>query len=107
MLAGQGIEVTVVDARFAKPLDTALIERLAREHPVLVTIEDGSLGGFGAAVMQHLAWAGLLDGGVKIRPMVLPDRFIDHDSPARQVVEAGLDAGSIAGVVRTAMGRPA
>ena len=105
MLAARGISATVVDARFAKPLDTALIERLAREHGVLVTIEDGSLGGFGAAVMQHLAWAGLLDGGLKIRPMVLPDRFIEHDSPAKQIVEAGLDAKSIAGVVSKALGR--
>ena len=105
LLAAKGVSATVVDARFAKPLDTALIERLAREHAVLVTIEDGSVGGFGAAVMQHLAWAGLLDGGVKIRPMVLPDRFIDHDSPAKQIVEAGLDAKSIAVVVTGALGR--
>ena len=105
MLAGKGVSATVVDARFAKPLDTALIERLAREHAVLVTIEDGSVGGFGAAVMQHLAWARLLDGGLKIRPMVLPDRFIDHDSPAKKIVEAGLDAKSIVAVVTGALGR--
>ncbi len=104
-LAARGVSVTVVDARFAKPLDTALIDRLAREHALLVTIEDGSMGGFGAAVMQHLAWAGLLDGGVKIRPMVLPDRFIDHDSPAKQIVEAGLDAGAIVKVVAGTLGR--
>ena len=104
-LAARGVSATVVDARFAKPLDTALIDRLAREHAVLVTIEDGSMGGFGAAVMQHLAWAGLLDGGVKIRPMVLPDRFIDHDSPAKQIVTAGLDAASIVATVAGALGR--
>ncbi len=83
-LAARGLRGTVADARFAKPLDTALLERLAREHAVLVTIEDGSVGGFGAAVMQHLAWAGLLDGGLRVRPMVLPDRFLDHDTPAKQ-----------------------
>ena len=98
-LTARGMPTTVVDARFAKPLDTALIERLAREHAVLVTIEDGSVGGFGSAVMQHLAWAGLLDGGLKIRPMVLPDRFVDHNSPAGQLADAGLTAKDI---VRTA-----
>jgi 1-deoxy-D-xylulose-5-phosphate synthase len=94
-LAARGLSTTVADARFAKPLDTALIEQLARHHEVLITIEEGSAGGFAALVMQHLAWKGLLDGGVKIRPMVLPDRFIDHDSPARQMIEAGLTAKDI------------
>ena len=84
-LAARGLRATVADARFAKPLDTALIERLARDNAVLITIEDGSVGGFGSLVMQHLAWAGLLDGGVKIRPMVLPDRFIDHNTPRRPI----------------------
>jgi 1-deoxy-D-xylulose-5-phosphate synthase len=106
-LAARGLPCTVADARFAKPLDTALIETLAREHAVLVTIEDGSLGGFSAAVMQHLAWAGLLDGGVKIRPMVLPDRFIDHNTPAAQIVEAGLTAKDIVRVAAEAAGRKA
>ncbi len=104
-LAARGMPTTVVDARFAKPLDTALIERLARDHAVLVTIEDGSVGGFGSAVMQHLAWAGLLDGGVKIRPMVLPDRFIDHNTPASQLAEAGLTAKDIVRTVVDASGR--
>jgi 1-deoxy-D-xylulose-5-phosphate synthase len=104
-LAARGLPCTVADARFAKPLDTALIETLAREHAVLVTIEDGSVGGFSAAVMQHLAWAGLLDGGVKIRPMVLPDRFIDHNTPAAQIVEAGLTAKDIVRVAAEAAGR--
>ena len=99
-LAARGLPATVADARFAKPLDTALVERLAREHAVLLTIEDGSVGGFGSAVMQHLAWAGLLDGGLKIRPMVLPDRFIDHNTPAAQLADAGLTAKDI---VRTAV----
>ena len=104
-LAARGMLTTVVDARFAKPLDTALIERLARDHAVLVTIEDGSVGGFGSAVMQHLAWAGLLDGGLKIRPMVLPDRFIDHNTPASQLAEAGLTAKDIVRTVVDASGR--
>ena len=78
-LAARGLPTTVVDARFAKPLDTALIEQIARHHEVVITIEEGSIGGFGAAVMHHLAWKGLLDGGLKVRPMILPDRFIDHD----------------------------
>ena len=103
-LTARGMPTTVVDARFAKPLDTALIERLAREHAVLVTIEDGSVGGFGSAVMQHLAWAGLLDGGLKIRPMVLPDRFIDHNTPAGQLADAGLTAKDIVRTVVDAFG---
>jgi 1-deoxy-D-xylulose-5-phosphate synthase len=70
----------------------------------LVTIEEGSVGGFGSAVMQHLAWAGLLDGGVKIRPMVLPDRFVEHDSPARQMIEVGLTAKDIVATAMTALG---
>ncbi len=104
-LAARGLPATVVDARFAKPLDMALIERLAREHAVLVTIEDGSVGGFGSAVLQHLAWAGLLDGGLKIRPMVLPDRFIDHNTPAAQLAEAGLTAKDIVRTVVDAVGQ--
>ena len=68
-LAARGLSTTVADARFAKPLDTGLIEQLARHHEVLITIEEGAAGGFGAAVMQHLAWKGLLDRGLKIRPM--------------------------------------
>ncbi len=99
-LAARGLPTAVADARFAKPLDTALVERLAREHAVLITIEDGAVGGFGAAVMQHLAWSGLLDGGLAIRPMVLPDRFIEHDTQPRQLAEAGLTARDI---VRTAV----
>jgi len=103
-LAAQGISCTVADARFAKPLDTDLIDDLARNHKLLVTIEDGSVGGFAAAVMQHLAWAGLLDGALKIRPMTLPDRFLEHDAPARQWIDAGLTADDIANTVMTAIG---
>jgi 1-deoxy-D-xylulose-5-phosphate synthase len=103
-LAAHGLPTTVADARFAKPLDTALIEQLARHHRVLITIEEGSVGGFGAAVLQHLAWKGLLDGGVRVRPMVLPDRFIDHDSHARQMIAAGLTARDIVRAATDAMG---
>ena len=99
-LAAKGLSTTVADARFAKPLDTGLIERLAREHEVLITIEEGSIGGFASHVLQHLATAGLLDHGLKVRPMVLPDRFIDHASPTKQYADAGLDA---AGIVKTAL----
>ena len=94
-LAARGLPATVADARFAKPLDTALIERLAREHAVLVTIEDGSVGGFGSPGDAASGLGGLLDGGLKIRPMVLPDRFIDHNTPAAQLAEAGLTAKDI------------
>ena len=104
LLAARGFSCTVADARFAKPLDTALIERLAREHAVMVTIEEGAAGGFGAMVMQHLASRGLLDRGVKFRPMVLPDCFIDHDSQPRQYDAAGLNASHIVATVLAALG---
>ncbi len=104
LLAGQGIAVTVADARFAKPLDTALIERLARQHAVLVTMEEGSTGGFGALVMHHLAWAGLLDGGLKLRPMTLPDRYIDHNTPKAQMDDAALSVQHIVNTVTQALG---
>ncbi len=103
-LAAHGLPTTVADARFAKPLDTALIEQLARHHRVLITIEEGSVGGFGSAVLQHLAWKGLLDGGLRVRPLVLPDRFIDHDSHARQMIAAGLTARDIVRAATDAMG---
>jgi len=106
-LEAQGISCTVADARFAKPLDTALVEDLARRHALLVTIEDGSIGGFGSAVLQHLAWSGLLDGGLKIRPMVLPDRFLEHDAPAKQWIDAGLTAQDIVATVTAALGQTA
>jgi 1-deoxy-D-xylulose-5-phosphate synthase len=75
-LARLGLTATVADARFLKPLDTRLVERLAREHAVLITVEEGSIGGFGSHVLHHLAGAGLLEHGLKVRPMVLPDRHI-------------------------------
>src|SRR3984885_7094046 len=103
-LAARGLPATVVDARFAKPLDTALVEQLARNHEVLLTIEEGSIGGFGSAVLHHLAWKGLLDGGLKVRPMVLPVVFIDHDSQAKQLAEAKLSAKDIVATALAAMG---
>ncbi len=104
-LAAHGLSCTVADARFAKPLDAALVERLAREHEVLITIEEGSILGFGGLVMHHLATRGLLDGGVKIRPMCLPDRFIDHDAPRKQYDEAGLNAPQIVTTALAALGQ--
>ena len=103
-LAARGLPTTVADARFAKPLDTAMIEQLARNHEVLITIEEGSIGGFGSAVMHHLAWKGLLDNGLKVRPMVLPDEYLDHDSQAKQLAAAGLTARDIVTTALTAMG---
>ena len=104
-LAGYGLSATVADARFAKPLDTDLVNRLAREHEVLVTIEEGAVGGFAAQVLQHLAMAGALDKGLKIRPMILPDRFIDQDTPEKMYEAAGLDARGIVATVLGALGR--
>ncbi|GGJ30936.1 1-deoxy-D-xylulose-5-phosphate synthase [Neoroseomonas lacus] len=106
-LATHGLSCTVADARFAKPLDTALVERLAREHEVLITIEEGSILGFGGLVMHHLAMRGLLDRGLKIRPMCLPDRFIDHDAPRKQYDEAGLNAPQIVATALAALGQSA
>jgi 1-deoxy-D-xylulose-5-phosphate synthase len=106
-LAARGLSTTVADARFAKPLDTALVDRLARAHEVLITIEEGAIGGFATQVMHHLAMSGALDHGLKIRPMILPDRFIDHASPARQYEWAGLNARHIVATVLQALGQPA
>jgi 1-deoxy-D-xylulose-5-phosphate synthase len=100
-LAARGLSTTVADARFAKPLDTGLITQLAHHHEVVITIEDNVSGGFGAAVMHYMALSGLLDGGVKVRPMTIPDRLIDHNTPAGQSIEAGLTAKDI---VATALG---
>jgi 1-deoxy-D-xylulose-5-phosphate synthase len=106
-LAAMGLSATVADARFLKPLDTDLVERLAREHEVLVTVEEGAVGGFAAHVLQHLAQRGLLDRGLKLRPLTLPDRFIDHDAPAKQYDAAGLSAKHIANAALAALGRTA
>jgi 1-deoxy-D-xylulose-5-phosphate synthase len=104
-LSAYGLSVTVADARFAKPLDHDLIRRLAREHEVMITVEEGSVGGFAAHVMQFLACEGLLESGLKFRPMTLPDRFIDQDSPERMYEAAGLDAKAIVATALGALGR--
>jgi 1-deoxy-D-xylulose-5-phosphate synthase len=91
----RGLPTTVADARFAKPLDEDLILRLANEHEVLITIEEGAVGGFGSHVLQLLSDRGALDHGLRVRSMVLPDVFIDHDKPERMYAQAGLDAAAI------------
>jgi len=100
LLAGEGIAVTVADARFAKPLDTALIDQLMADHGALVTLEQGAAGGFGAQVLHYLAGSGGLDQGRLIRCLTLPDSFIDQASPAQMYGEAGLTAADIAAVLR-------
>jgi 1-deoxy-D-xylulose-5-phosphate synthase len=104
-LAALGLSTTVADARFAKPLDTDMLLRLAREHEVLITIEEGSIGGFGAHVLQTLADNGVLDSGLKIRSMILPDIFIDQDSPNAMYAQAGLDAKGIVTKAFEALGQ--
>jgi 1-deoxy-D-xylulose-5-phosphate synthase len=104
-LAARGLSTTVADARFAKPLDEDLIRRLVNEHEVLVTIEEGSVGGFGAHVLHFLATAGLLDAGLKVRSMVLPDIFIDQDKPDKMYDVAGLNAPHIVETAVAALGR--
>lgn len=106
-LATLGLSTTVADARFMKPLDVELVTKLARDHEVLLTIEEGSIGGFGSHVMQTLAEHGLLDGEVKMRAMVLPDVFLDHDTPAAMYARAGLDAKAIVKKVFEALGKDA
>ncbi|MEM6413794.1 MAG: 1-deoxy-D-xylulose-5-phosphate synthase [Pseudomonadota bacterium] len=106
-LEAQGLSTTLADARFAKPLDTDLILRLAREHEVLITIEEGSIGGFGAYVLHYLADQGVLDGGLKIRTMTLPDIFQDHDSPQNMYETARLNATHIVERAREALGMSA
>ncbi len=102
-LDARGLPATVADARFAKPLDEELIRSLAREHEVLVTVEEGAIGGFASHVLQFLALSGLLESGLKVRPMVLPDSFIAHDNPARMYDTAGLNAPQIVETVLSAL----
>jgi len=104
-LAAFGLPATVADARFAKPFDRELVVQLARHHEVLVTVEEGAIGGFGAHVMQFLSLEGMLDGQVKLRSVVLPDIFVDHDKPEAMYAKAGLDAKSIVAMVFAALGR--
>jgi 1-deoxy-D-xylulose-5-phosphate synthase len=104
-LTALGLSATVADARFAKPLDVDLLTHLAREHEVLVTIEEGAIGGFGTYVLQALAEQGLLDQGLRVRCMILPDQFIDQDTPAAMYAQAGLDARAIVAKVFEALGK--
>ena len=106
-LAGFGLSTTVADARFAKPLDHELILELARHHEVLIAVEEGAIGGFGSHVMQLLSREGLLDGKAKLRSMVLPDIFMEHDKPEAMYAKAGLDAAGIVATVFAALGREA
>jgi 1-deoxy-D-xylulose-5-phosphate synthase len=104
-LAAFGLSTTVADARFAKPLDVDLLLRLAREHEVLIALEEGAIGGFGAHVLQSLAEHGMLDRGLKVRAMVLPDVFLDQDTPAAMYARAGLDAKGIVAKAFEALGK--
>jgi 1-deoxy-D-xylulose-5-phosphate synthase len=100
-----GLPATVADARFARPLDTALIDRLVRDHEVLVTIEEGAGGGFGAQVLAHLASSGALDRGVRVRTLTMPDRFVEQNKPEVMYAGAGLDSAGIVTAVFAALGR--
>ncbi|XP_023514406.1 probable 1-deoxy-D-xylulose-5-phosphate synthase, chloroplastic isoform X1 [Cucurbita pepo subsp. pepo] len=100
-----GLRITVADGRFCKPLDRALIRSLAKSHEILITVEEGSIGGFGSHVIQFLALDGLLDGNLKWRPLVLPDRYVEHGSPADQLAEAGLTPSHIAATVFNMLGQ--
>ncbi len=104
-LATFGLSASVADARFAKPLDEELVRQLARHHEVLVTVEEGSAGGFGAHVLHFLAREGLLDRGLKVRTLTLPDRFIEHDKPQSMYEQAALNAGGIVAAVFAALGK--
>ena len=103
-LAAAGLSTTVADARFAKPLDEDLVRRLARSHEVLVTVEEGAVGGFASQVLHFLAREGLLDSGLKVRPLVLPDIFIDQAKPEKMYADAGLDSAGIVRTVFSALG---
>ncbi len=105
-LAAHGLSATIADARFMKPLDEDMILKLARDHEILITIEEGSVGGFGSHVVQFLTDHGMLDSGMlKFRSMVLPDVFLDHDTPAAMYARAGLDAKSIVAKVFETLGK--
>ncbi len=103
-LAAEGLSCTVADARWLRPLDTALVTRLAAHHSLLVTVEEGVAGGFGSVVLHHLARTGGLDRPLRVRPLTLPDHHIEHASAEAQRAEAGLDAAGIAAVVRREWG---
>jgi 1-deoxy-D-xylulose-5-phosphate synthase len=104
-LIGERLDATVVNMRFIKPLDEELVLRLARGHEVLITVEEGTIGGFGSHVVQLLAERGCLDDGLAFRSLVLPDTFIDHDKPERMYARAGLDSQAIIAKVFEVLGK--
>ena len=104
LLGSYGLSTTVVDSRFVKPLDENLFKILAKNHEILVTVEDGSIGGFSAQVMSFLAKQGLLDNGLKFRPIFFPDKFINHGKPEEQNIECGIDSNNIVSTVLNALG---
>ena len=104
-LGTRGLSVTVADARFAKPIDEDLVRKLAANHEVLVTVEEGSIGGFSAQVLQFMANDGLLENGLKVRAVTMPDAFIEQDKPEIQIAQAGLDTAGIVATVLSALGR--
>ena len=106
-LEAEGLSTTVADARFVKPLDHDLVMRLAANHECLITVEEGAIGGFGSHVLHALADGGMLGTGLRVRSLVLPDRFIEQDAPERMLTLAGLDAEGIVSAVRTTLERPA
>ncbi|XP_015058902.1 probable 1-deoxy-D-xylulose-5-phosphate synthase 2, chloroplastic [Solanum pennellii] len=106
ILNSHNVRVTVADARFCKPLDADLIRSLAKEHEILITVEEGSIGGFGSHVSHFLSLNSILDGPLKLRSMLLPDRYIDHGSPVDQIEAAGLSSRHISATVLTLLGRP-
>lgn len=106
LLQGHNVSVTVADARFCKPLDADLIKRLAKDHEILLTVEEGSVGGFGSHVAHFLSLNGILDGKLKLRAMTLPDRYIDHGAPEDQLEEAGLSSKHICSTVLSLLGKP-
>jgi len=106
-LARYGLSTTVADARFAKPLDSDLVLRLAREHEILIIVEEGAVGGFGSHALQLLSQHDALSGGLKVRSLVLPDVFLDHDTPAAMYAKAGLDADGIVQAAFDCLGRRA
>ena len=102
-LLKKGIDCTIIDARFAKPLDEKLIMEIAANHEVVVSIEEGSVGGFGSHVMQLLSNRGVFDKGLKFRAMILPDNFIDQDDPKKMYEKAGLDSDAIVNTIENAL----
>ena len=104
-LATMGLSTTVADARFAKPIDEDMICRLAREHEVLITVEEGAIGGFASQVLHLLAHRGLLDNGLKVRPLVMADIFLDQDKPEVMYAQAGVTAADIVATALAALGR--